>query len=126
MNKKRGIRVIRVGRAYQMTSRPEYYPYIGQLYKSEAASIHLTDTQLEILAIIAYRQPITKMEIEEIRGVRSDAVVNRLMEYGLIEEKGRLKAPGRARAVWHYGRVFEVLWYRRFEADAASCRSHGG
>ena len=65
------------------------------MYKSEAASIHLTDTQLEILAIIAYRQPITKMEIEEIRGVRSDAVVNRLMEYGLIEEKGRLKAPGR-------------------------------
>lgn len=92
---KRGIRIIRAGRAYQMTSRPEYYPYIGQMYKSEVASIRLTDTQLEILAIIAYRQPITKMEIEEIRGVRSDAVVNRLMEYGLIEEKGRLKAPGR-------------------------------
>mgnify|MGYP002802970200 CR=1 FL=1 len=92
---KRGIRIVRAGHAYQMTSRPEYYPYVGQMYKSEAASIHLTDTQLEILAIIAYRQPITKMEIEEIRGVRSDAVVNRLMEYGLIEEKGRLKAPGR-------------------------------
>lgn len=92
---KRGIRVIRVGNAYQMTSRPEYYTYIGQMYKSEAASIRLTDTQLEILAVIAYRQPVTKMEIEEIRGVRSDAVVNRLMEYGLIEEKGRLKAPGR-------------------------------
>lgn len=91
----RGIRIIRLGGSYQMTSRPEYYPYIGALYRSEAASVKLTDTQLETLAIIAYKQPVTKMDIEEIRGVRSDAIVNRLLEYGLIEEKGRLKAPGR-------------------------------
>lgn len=91
----RGIRILRVGSGYQMTSRPEYYPYIGRMYQSTAASISLTDTQLETLAIIAYRQPVTKLEIEEIRGVRSDAVVNRLAEYGLVEEKGRLKAPGR-------------------------------
>lgn len=78
-----------------MTSRPEYYPYIGRMFQAAAESISMTDTQLETLAIIAYRQPVTKLEIEEVRGVRSDAVVNRLVEYGLIEEKGRLKAPGR-------------------------------
>lgn len=92
---KRGIRIIPVGSRYQMTSRPEYYPYIGRMFQAAAESISMTDTQLETLAIIAYRQPVTKLEIEEIRGVRSDAVVNRLVEYGLIEEKGRLKAPGR-------------------------------
>ena len=91
----RGIRILRVGNSYQMSSRPDYYPFIGQLFKAAAASINMTDTQMETLAIIAYRQPVTKMEIEEIRGVRSDAIVNRLVEYGLIEEKGRLKAPGR-------------------------------
>ena len=92
---KRGIRIIPVGSRYQMTSRPEYYPYIGRMFQAVAESIRMTDTQLETLAIIAYRQPVTKLEIEEVRGVRSDAVVNRLVEYGLIEEKGRLKAPGR-------------------------------
>ncbi len=92
---KRGIRIVPVGSRYQMTSRPEYYPYIGRMFQAAAESISMTDTQLETLAIIAYRQPVTKLEIEEIRGVRSDAVVNRLVEYGLIEEKGRLKAPGR-------------------------------
>ena len=95
MKKKRGIRIIPVGSRYQMTSRPEYYPYIGRMFQAAAESISMTDTQLETLAIIAYRQPVTKLEIEEVRGVRSDAVVNRLVEYGLIEEKGRLKAPGR-------------------------------
>ena len=92
---KRGIRIIPVGSRYQMTSRPEYYPYIGRMFQAAAESISMTDTQLETLAIIAYRQPVTKLEIEEVRGVRSDAVVNRLVEYGLIEEKGRVKAPGR-------------------------------
>ncbi len=92
---KRGIRIIPVGSRYQMTSRPDYSPYIGRMFQAAAESISMTDTQLETLAIIAYRQPVTKLEIEEVRGVRSDAVVNRLVEYGLIEEKGRLKAPGR-------------------------------
>lgn len=90
-----GMRIVRVGDAYQMTSRPDFYPYIKVMFTSRAAQIRLTDTQMETLSIIAYRQPVTKMEIEDIRGVHSDAVVNRLVEYGLVEEKGRLKAPGR-------------------------------
>ena len=55
----------------------------------------LTDVVLETLAIIAYRQPVTKTDIERIRGVSSDHAVNRLVEYGLVEERGRLNAPGR-------------------------------
>ena len=55
----------------------------------------LTDVLLETLSIIAYRQPVTKLEIEKIRGVKSDHAVNKLVEYGLVEEKGRMEAPGR-------------------------------
>ena len=55
----------------------------------------LTDVVMETLSIIAYRQPITKMEIEKIRGVSSDHAVNKLVEYGLVYESGRLNAPGR-------------------------------
>ena len=58
---KRGIRIIPVGSRYQMTSRPEYYPYIGRMFQAAAESISMTDTQLETLAIIAYRQPVTKL-----------------------------------------------------------------
>ena len=91
----RGMQVIRIGDRLQMTTRPAWYPYVRRLFHSEMENVKLTETQLETLAIIAYRQPITKSEIEDIRGVHSDAVVNRLAEYGLIEEKGRLKTPGR-------------------------------
>lgn len=55
----------------------------------------LTDVIMETLSIIAYRQPVTKMEIGKIRGVNSDHAVNRLVEYGLVYEAGRLDAPGR-------------------------------
>ena len=55
----------------------------------------LTDVLLETLSIVAYRQPVTKLEIEKIRGVKSDHAMNKLVEYGLIEEAGRLDAPGR-------------------------------
>ncbi len=91
----RGMQIVRIGDKLQMTTRSSWYPYIRRLFHSEMENVKLTETQLETLAIIAYRQPVTKMEIEEIRGVHSDAVVNRLAEYGLIEEKGRLKTPGR-------------------------------
>lgn len=90
----RGMQIIQVEKAYQMTTRPIYYDDIKVLYQS-AQKVRLTDTQMETLAIIAYKQPVTKQEIDDIRGVKSDHVVNRLIEFGLIEEAGRLKAPGR-------------------------------
>lgn len=89
-----GMQIIRLEKAYQMTTRPMYYDDIKVLYQS-SQKVRLTETQLETLAIVAYKQPVTKQEIDDIRGVKSDNVVNRLMEFGLVEEAGRLKAPGR-------------------------------
>ena len=90
----RGMQILTLEKSFQMTTRPEYYPQVQKLFRS-GQKITLSETQLETLAIIAYKQPVTKQEIEDIRGVRSDAVVNRLVEYNLITEKGRRKSPGR-------------------------------
>ncbi len=73
----------------------------------------LTDVLLETLSIIAYKQPVTKIEIEKIRGVKSDHAVNKLVEYGLVEEVGRLDAPGRPLL---FGTTEEFL--RRFSVQS--------
>ena len=73
----------------------------------------MTETQLETLAIIAYRQPVTKQEVEEIRGVRSDNIINRLIDFNLVVEKGRLKAPGRPIL---FGTTDEFLRYFGFRS----------
>ncbi len=90
----RGMQILRLEKSYQMTTRPQYYPNVQKMYRS-GQRITLSETQLETLAIVAYKQPVTKQEIADIRGVQSDAVVNRLVEYNLITEKGRKKTPGR-------------------------------
>lgn len=90
----RGMQILRLEDSFQISTNPKYYSSIELLYKQQA-EIRLTDTQLETLAIITYRQPVTRGEINDIRGVSSDAVVTRLIEMGLVEEAGRLKAPGR-------------------------------
>lgn len=91
---KRGIKIIQVGESYQMCTNPEYFSYIRKLY-SVPQKKTLSSTLLETLAIIAYKQPITKMQIEQIRGVNSDHCVNKLIEYNLVAEKGRMDAPGK-------------------------------
>ena len=90
----RGMMIIDIDDGYQLCSRPDYYNYI-QLILGEQRRQALSNAAMETLAIIAYKQPITKGQIEYIRGVNSDAAVNRLVERGLIEEVGRLDAPGR-------------------------------
>ncbi len=90
----RGFRIIDIDEGYQICSRPDYYNYI-QLILGEQRRQALSNAAMEALAIIAYKQPITKGQIEYIRGVNSDGAVNRLVERGLIEETGRLDAPGR-------------------------------
>jgi segregation and condensation protein B len=70
------------------------YEYLIQIAK-QPKRYHLTDVVLETLSIIAYKQPVTRLEIEKIRGVKSDHAVNKLIEYDLIAEVGRLDAPGR-------------------------------
>lgn len=79
---------------FQMCSNPAYYENLIRLVSAPKKPV-LTDVVMETLAIIAYKSPATKVEIEKIRGVSSDHAVNRLIEYGLVEEAGRLDAPGR-------------------------------
>lgn len=90
----RGFNIIDILEGYQICSRPEYYTYIQEIL-GEQRNQPLSNAAMEALAIIAYKQPITRGQIEHIRGVNSDGCVNRLYERGLIEEKGRLDAPGR-------------------------------
>lgn len=89
----RGIRLIRLDSRLQLCTKNEYYdPLIRLVNMPKKHS--LTDVVLETLSIIAYKQPVTRAEIEKIRGVSSDHAVNKLLEYNLIREVGRLDAPG--------------------------------
>lgn len=90
----RGISIIEIDGAYQMCTKGEMYEYLIKIAKSPRKYV-LTDTVLETLSIIAYKQPITRLEIEKVRGVSCDHAVNRLVELDLIKELGRLDAPGR-------------------------------
>jgi segregation and condensation protein B len=90
----RGVGIIELDGAYQMCTKPEMYEYLIRIAKQPKKRV-LTDVLLETLSIIAYKQPVTKMEIEKIRGVSSDHAVNKLVEYNLVCELGRLDAPGR-------------------------------
>ncbi len=90
----RGIRLIELENSYQLCTKKEYYSYLIKI-ASQPKKAALTDVMLETLSIIAYKQPVTKAEIEKIRGVKCDHAVNKLVEYGLVQELGRLNAPGR-------------------------------
>lgn len=90
----RGFMIIDIDDGYQICSRPEYYNYI-QVILGDQRRQALSNAAMEALAIIAYKQPITRGQIEYVRGVNSDSAVNRLVERGLVEECGRLDAPGR-------------------------------
>lgn len=89
-----GVRIIELDGAYQMCTKPEMYEYLIRIAKQPKKRV-LTDVLLETLSIIAYKQPVTKSEIEKIRGVSSDHAVSKLVEYNLVQELGRLDAPGR-------------------------------
>ncbi|MCR5677060.1 MAG: SMC-Scp complex subunit ScpB [Agathobacter sp.] len=90
----RGISITELDGSYQMCTKQEMYEYLIKIAK-QPAKRQLTDVLLETLSIIAYKQPVTKSEIEKIRGVSSDHAVNKLVEYNLVCELGRLDAPGR-------------------------------
>lgn len=80
--------------SYQLCTKSEMYEYLIRVAK-QPRKIVLSDVVMETLSIIAYKQPITKLEIEKIRGVKCDHAVNKLVEYELVTELGRLDAPGR-------------------------------
>ena len=89
-----GIELIKVEDAYQLCTRKEYYEYIYPLFDNRAKP-NISTAALETLSIIAYNPRITRAEIEAIRGVNVDGTVYKLLEYDLIEEAGKLDAPGR-------------------------------
>ena len=91
---KKGMEILKLEDSYQMCTRSKYYENLIRVAAAPKKQV-LSDVVLETLSIIAYRQPVTKMEIEKIRGVKSVHAVNRLVEYDLVYEAGRLDAPGR-------------------------------
>jgi len=90
----RGIQIMELDDSFQLCTKSELYEYLIRIAK-QPKKLVLTDVVLETLSIIAYKQPITRLEIEKIRGVKCDHAVNKLIEYNLIRELGRLDAPGR-------------------------------
>lgn len=91
---RRGLQIIQLDNSYQLCTRPEYYEYIQKLVEPKQPQ-GLSSAALETLSIIAYNQPVTKSNIDHIRGVNSDGALNRLIERELVEEKGRMDAPGK-------------------------------
>ncbi len=89
-----GVTLMELEDSFQMCTKGEMYEYLIKIAKTPRKYV-LTDTLLETLSIVAYKQPITRLEIEKIRGVSCDHAVNRLVEFGLIKEVGRMDAPGR-------------------------------
>ncbi len=109
---RRGVRIVRAINSYQLSTRPEHHQWISKLFQQNNTK-SLSTAALETVSIIAYRQPITKNEIEAIRGVRCDKAVETLLNKGLIEEKGRLERTGRPII---YGTTNEFLRYFGLES----------
>lgn len=93
-NKDRGIEIIKIEDAYQLCTKKEYYEYIYPVFDKRSKP-NLSNAALETLAIIAYNPCVTRAEIETIRGVNSDGTIYKLLDYNLIEDAGKLDAPGR-------------------------------
>lgn len=94
LKEERGIVLTTFENAVQLCTKGELYEYLIKIAKTPR-KLTLTDTLLETLSIIAYKQPVTRQEIEKVRGVSCDHAVNRLLEFDLITEVGRMDAPGR-------------------------------
>lgn len=109
---RRGLKIITINDSYQLSTRPEHHKWISEL-SQDGTSKSLSTAALETLSIIAYKQPITKNEMEIIRGVRCDRAVSTLVEKDLVEEKGRLERTGRPII---YGTTIEFLRYFGLES----------
>lgn len=100
-----GLRIQRTKKRLQLVSAPEAAPFVEKLLGLEV-NLHLSQAALETLAIVAYAQPVTRPQIEAIRGVSSDSVLRTLLSAGLVEERGRGDSVGRPIL---YGTTFEFL-----------------
>lgn len=90
----RGINIVELEDSFQMCTKTQMYEYLIKIAKNPRKYV-LTDACLETLSIIAYKQPITRAEVEKVRGVNCDHAINRLIEFELVTELGRMDAPGR-------------------------------
>ena len=107
---KRPLMIRKLDDAYQLCTEPKYYEYISKLYEPKQKQ-GLSNAAMETLSIIAYKQPITRSEIEKIRGVNSDKSVSSLMEFGLVSELGKLDAPGKPRLYGTTDNFLRVFGY---------------
>ncbi|MBR5318375.1 MAG: SMC-Scp complex subunit ScpB [Peptococcaceae bacterium] len=107
----KGIGVMKLGDGYIMAIKQDYLPYVEKLYRPQISTLSMA--ALETLAIIAYKQPVTRGEVELIRGVKADKIVQNLIAKELIEEKGRKDAPGRPIL---YGTTRKFLQYFNIES----------
>lgn len=89
-----GIRLLKLENSYQLCTKPQYIEYIRAAYDLKRKN-PLSQASLEVLAVVAYNQPVTKAYVEQVRGVDCSGVVSTLVEKGLLEEKGRLDLPGK-------------------------------
>ena len=102
---RRSFQIIEIANGFQMCTRTEYAPWIKRFYTTEISS-RLSVSALEALAIIAYKQPVTRAEVEEVRGVNSESVIRTLLERNMIKVIGRKQAPGKPMI---YGTTREFL-----------------
>lgn len=93
-SKERGIQIVSLEGNVQLRTKDEYYDDLIKIASAPKKNV-LSDSVLETLSIIAYKQPVTRTDVEKIRGVNSDFGINKLLEFGLIKELGRLDAPGK-------------------------------
>jgi len=116
----RSYRLACVGGAWQFFSEPEYAPWIKALVGHKQRPTRLSQPALETLAIIAYRQPLTRAEIEQIRGVTVDAVLQTLVDRGLVEQVGRAEVPGRPMTYGTTALFLEYFGLRSLESLPAA------
>lgn len=106
----RGIEIVKVNEGYQLVSKKEYYENVCAVLDKRTKPA-LSNAALEVLSIIAYNPKVTRAEIENIRGVNSDACIYKLNEYNLIEEAGKLDAPGRPMTYKVSNEFFRMFGY---------------
>jgi segregation and condensation protein B len=107
----RGLYIVEFNNKFQLSTKPEYGSYVKKLIKPEGRQ-NLSQAAMETLAIVSYRQPITRIDIDELRGVRSDRAIATLLEKGLIKEAGRMDTVGRPIL---YGTTEDFLKYFGFK-----------
>lgn len=111
--KNRGLKIIKKGEYYSMVTSPENAEIVSR-YLNEELRHDLSDAAIETLSVVTYKQPVTRLEIEEVRGANSDQIIRNLMLRGLIGEMGRKETPGRPIL---YGTTMEFLQYFGFEGE---------